>query len=81
MVAPKKKEVEKKAAMESLEIKHEMRATGNGSAMAQKEIDSGNLVMQSESRGKTRTCPECGGQAQIQEGCVSCKSCGWALCK
>ena len=79
LVAPKKKQIEKKT--EAVEIKHEMRVAGNGSAMAQKEIDSGNLVMQSESRGKTRTCPECGGQAQIQEGCVSCKACGWALCK
>lgn len=82
LVAPKKKEIEKKAAaIESVEIKHEMRAAGNGSAIAQKEIDSGRLVMQSESKAKTRTCPECGGQAQIQEGCVSCKACGWALCK
>ena len=82
LVAPKKKEIGKKAAaIESVEIKHEIKAAGNGSAMAQKEIDSGRLVMQSESKGKTRTCPECDGQAQIQEGCVSCKACGWALCK
>ncbi|MBI2208446.1 adenosylcobalamin-dependent ribonucleoside-diphosphate reductase [Candidatus Woesearchaeota archaeon] len=79
LVAPKKKEIEKKA--EAVEIKHELRVAGNGSAMAQKELDSGSLVMQSESKGKTRTCPECGGQAQIQEGCVTCKACGWALCK
>ncbi|MBI2135252.1 adenosylcobalamin-dependent ribonucleoside-diphosphate reductase [Candidatus Woesearchaeota archaeon] len=80
LVAPKKKEIVKKAAViEAAEIKHELGAAGNGSAMAQKELDSGRLVMQSES--KTRTCPECGGQAQIQEGCVSCKACGWALCK
>ena len=79
LVAPKKKEIEKKA--EAVEIKHELRVAGNGSAMAQKELDSGSLVMQSESKEKTRACPECGGQAQIQEGCVSCKACGWALCK
>jgi len=41
------------------------------------DVSSGELV----SKTKTRLCPECGGQAQIQEGCVSCKGCGWALCK
>ena len=82
LVAPKKKEIERKAAaIESAGIKHEIRVAGNGSAIAQKEIDSGRLVMQSESKGKTRTCPECNTEVQIQEGCVSCKACGWALCK
>jgi ribonucleoside-diphosphate reductase alpha chain len=66
LVAPKKKEVLKAVEPETV-------ADSNGSV----DVETGNLVMES----RTRTCPECGGKAQIQEGCVSCKGCGWALCK
>ncbi len=29
---------------------------------------------------KTTTCPECGSEATLQEGCVLCHSCGWSAC-
>ncbi|MBW2975971.1 adenosylcobalamin-dependent ribonucleoside-diphosphate reductase [Candidatus Woesearchaeota archaeon] len=36
---------------------------------------------ESQPQSKARICPECGAKTNVQEGCVSCKSCGWALCK
>ena len=28
----------------------------------------------------TEPCPECGGQTQFADGCVSCPNCGWSKC-
>ncbi len=43
------------------------------------DIESANLT--TKVTGKAKICPECGAKTQLQEGCVSCKACGWALCK
>ena len=67
LVAPKKIEAKMQVSQEVPEVKD----------TSETEVSSGELI----SKTKTRLCPECGGQAQIQEGCVSCKGCGWALCK
>jgi ribonucleoside-diphosphate reductase alpha chain len=45
------------------------------------DAPSGDLATKVTGKAKHRICPECGGTTQIQEGCVSCKGCGWALCK
>ena len=45
------------------------------------EIESGNLMSKTTGKAKHQICPECGTKTQIEEGCVSCKACGWALCK
>jgi len=37
--------------------------------------------MQSEGKTKIELCPECETKVILQEGCVSCKACGWAMCK
>jgi ribonucleoside-diphosphate reductase alpha chain len=29
---------------------------------------------------KTTVCPECGGEAALEEGCVLCHNCGWSAC-
>jgi len=71
LVAPKKKESVTQVSQEAMQQAPLVEDTGES------EVSSGELV----SKTKTRLCPECGGQAQIQEGCVSCKGCGWALCK
>jgi ribonucleoside-diphosphate reductase alpha chain len=83
LVAPKKRKVVKSASAQA-EVKqqtaiHET-VSGNGKA-TESEFQSGNLVMKSESQTKAKKCPECGSATQLQEGCVSCKACGWALCK
>jgi ribonucleoside-diphosphate reductase alpha chain len=44
-------------------------------------LSSADLMTKTTGKAKHRICPECGSQTQIQEGCVSCKGCGWALCK
>ncbi len=45
------------------------------------DVESGNLNSKITSKAKHRICPDCGSKTQIEEGCVSCKGCGWALCK
>ncbi len=29
---------------------------------------------------KSTTCPECGSEATLEEGCVLCHNCGWSAC-
>jgi len=86
LVAPKKKEVkvETQAATAMQAIHHESPiAAGNGidNGFAEKEIESGDLLTKTTGKAKHKICPECGAETQIQEGCISCKGCGWALCK
>ena len=45
------------------------------------DVESGDLMTQTTGKAQHKICPECGGATQMQEGCVSCKGCGWALCK
>jgi len=74
LVAPKKEVKDVKAPIaEVMQEKPSMEVSG--------EIDSGNLIVKSESKAKSRLCPECEAKIVVQEGCVSCKACGWALCK
>jgi len=47
----------------------------------EKDAESGNLNTKITGKAKHQICPECGSKTQIEEGCVSCKGCGWALCK
>ena len=87
LVAPKKREekVEAKAAATATQaMRHESQIeSGNGidNGAAEKEIESGDLLTKTTGKAKHKICPECGAETQIQEGCVSCKGCGWALCK
>jgi len=83
LVAPKKKEVvEVKAAATATQIIQQEtfidKEIGNH---AEEEIESGSLLTKTTGKAKHKICPECGAETQIQEGCVSCKGCGWALCK
>ena len=49
------------------------------------EESTGNTQITENTRitgkAKHKICPDCGSETQLQEGCVSCKGCGWALCK
>ena len=89
LIAPKKREVkvEATAAATAMQaIRHESPVeSGNGidndNGFAEKEMESGDLLTKTTGKAKHRLCPECGSETQIQEGCVSCKGCGWALCK
>ena len=83
LVAPKKKDIQEVKAAAEAEIVHTSShaGLGNEAPAAEKEMDDGHLVMKSEGKAKHKKCPECGAETQIQEGCVSCKGCGWALCK
>ncbi|MDP6265337.1 MAG: hypothetical protein QF584_01045, partial [Candidatus Woesearchaeota archaeon] len=45
------------------------------------DISSGELNSKITSKAKHEICPDCGTKTQIEEGCVGCKACGWALCK
>ena len=47
----------------------------------EEDVSTGELNSKITSKAKHRICPECGSKTQIEEGCVSCKACGWALCK
>lgn len=31
-------------------------------------------------RGRAETCPECGAEVAIEEGCKTCHACGWSAC-
>jgi ribonucleoside-diphosphate reductase alpha chain len=85
LVAPKTKEEKAKEAAATA-IQQEVPTTNGHSAESitnhtEKEVDTGELVTKTTGKAKHRFCPECGAETQIQEGCVSCKGCGWALCK
>jgi ribonucleoside-diphosphate reductase alpha chain len=82
LVAPKK-EIKEEIKLENpapvTEVKQE-------EVFANKELPeistgSKELVMQSEGKTKIELCPECETKVILQEGCVSCKACGWAMCK
>ena len=47
----------------------------------EEDVEAGNLNSKVTGKAKHRICPDCGSKTQIEEGCVSCKACGWALCK
>ena len=72
LVAGKKK----KAAVE---VKTTPPVMDNGKA--EQDLVSGDLATKITGKAKHEICPDCGAKTQIQEGCVSCKDCGWALCK
>jgi len=80
LVAPKKKKVkvEAKTAATSSELQTE---TPVAASTSESDVDSGDLMTKTTGKAKHEICPECGSKTQIQEGCVSCKGCGWALCK
>ena len=78
LVAPKKETAEKNT-MEVVETEQEEVIVDD--IATEKDVESGSMVMQSESKAKARLCPECDAKVVVQEGCVSCKACGWALCK
>ena len=82
LVAGKSKE---KKAAETVEVKkteaEEETAVMDESREEEKDIVSGNLNSKITGKAKHQICPDCGAKTQIQEGCVSCKACGWALCK
>ena len=48
---------------------------------AEEDVESGDLNTKITGKAKHEICPDCGTKTQIEEGCVSCKACGWALCK
>tara|TARA_Y100000310_G_scaffold255534_2_gene263048 strand:- start:8992 stop:11547 length:2556 start_codon:yes stop_codon:yes gene_type:complete len=78
LVAPKKKKVEaKEAAAEAQTPK----ATVESTSEVATDVPSGDLATKVTGKAKHKICPECGAETQVQEGCVSCKGCGWALCK
>lgn len=79
LVAPKKKE-EKKEGVIAQETHVSEKAHEIENMAAEKEIGDSSLLMKSEGK-RHKKCPECGAETQLQEGCVSCKGCGWALCK
>lgn len=92
LVAPKKKEEAKEtastAAVETPKIQQPESQAATSSKMTdsngnvlEKDIESGDLMTQTTGKVKQKICPECGSETQMQEGCVSCKGCGWALCK
>jgi ribonucleoside-diphosphate reductase alpha chain len=89
LVAPKKKETVKAAAAISVQetrqehkpIESDFTNIINDERAAEKDLESGDLVTKSQGQTKHKICPECGSATQLQEGCVSCKACGWALCK
>ncbi|MBI2651450.1 ribonucleoside-diphosphate reductase, adenosylcobalamin-dependent [Candidatus Woesearchaeota archaeon] len=76
LVAPKKKEIKQEIA----EVKQQQTSILNKEGISENDLESGRLVAKG-AQAKAKTCPECGAATQIQEGCVSCKDCGWALCK
>jgi len=45
------------------------------------DVASGDLTSKITGKAKHKICPECGSETQLQEGCVTCKACGWGLCK
>jgi len=84
LVAPKKKEEVKettKVAAAATEVQQTTPQTAvSDSNGTTEDVSSGDLMTQTTSKAKHEICPECGSKTQIQEGCVSCKGCGWALC-
>ncbi|MAE42530.1 ribonucleoside-diphosphate reductase [Candidatus Woesearchaeota archaeon] len=82
LVAPKKetKKVVEEAgvAAEAPEVKEEEVFANKD--LSEMDVPAGEVVMQ-VGEVKTRLCPECDAKVVVQEGCVSCKACGWALCK
>ena len=82
LVAPKKK-ADVKAAATATEVQQKAEAPQPVSDVTGRpeDVSSGELMSQTTSKAKHKICPECGSTTQIQEGCVSCKGCGWALCK
>ena len=69
-----------KKAEEKIEIK-KPEAETKAEETIEKDVEAGNLNTKITGKAKHRICPDCGAKTQIQEGCVSCKACGWALCK
>ena len=79
LVAPRKKEeVEVKTAAINSGVQQKTEAPVSTSTN-EEDVESGDLM--TKTSAKHEICPECGSKTQIQEGCVSCKGCGWALCK
>ncbi len=92
LVAPKKKDAQKskisgahsmgevKEAATKVKELQEVSQVMDDSKI-ETDINSGDLMTKATSQTKHKICPECGSETQIQEGCISCKACGWALCK
>ena len=78
LVAPKKKEEVEVKTTATTEVQQTTETPVSASA-SEEDVESGNLM--TKTTAKHEICPECGSKTQIQEGCVSCKGCGWALCK
>jgi ribonucleoside-diphosphate reductase alpha chain len=81
LVAGKKRtEVKEAATVTEVPEAPQTIADDNGTNGTE-DISSGNLTTKITGKAKHQICPDCGAKTQIQEGCVSCKGCGWALCK
>lgn len=52
--------------------------------IAQSQLNTRTLKQRAEEGlvhdHKTTVCPECGGEAALEEGCVLCHNCGWSAC-
>ena len=85
LVAPKKKEKVTETATQKLTVKKEIKLEEESSPVMDdsktQELETGELITQTKTDTKHKICPECGSETQLQEGCVSCRGCGWALCK
>ena len=80
LVAGKNTTAEKEAAKIP---KPEAPVTASTGEVLEEETDvaSGDLTSKITGKAKHKICPECGSETQLQEGCVTCKACGWGLCK
>jgi hypothetical protein len=86
LVAGKQKNGVKEAAVETItetpaETEIQQPETQIAPEQAEEDISSGELNSKITSKAKHEICPDCGTKTQIEEGCVGCKACGWALCK
>jgi ribonucleoside-diphosphate reductase alpha chain len=71
----KAKEIKKQEPVETSEL------ADKEEREVEEDVESGALNTKITGKAKHRICPECGSKTQIEEGCVSCKACGWGLCK
>ncbi len=81
LVAPKKKEEAKETSAAATATDMRKPDAPVTASNREKDVESGGLMSKTAPQAKQKICPECGSETHVQEGCVSCKGCGWALCK